>query len=74
MIVSFPGAERSSEVVLHETLEQKPQNVLLIFQREDGTWEADCSHMPVGFMCHALTQLDEEVRHKLFRSHDRNLT
>ena len=67
MIVSLPGAERSAVTVLNEVLQVAPVNVLLIFQKKDGTWESDGSHMPVGHMCQAMMQLEEEVRHRLFR-------
>jgi hypothetical protein len=67
VIVSLPGTERNAMTVLNEVIQQAPANVLLIFQREDGSWECDASHMPVGHICAALMQLEEEVRHKLFR-------
>lgn len=66
MIVSLPGVERGAATVLNEVLQSAPQHVLLIFQKSDGTWESDCSHMQIGFMCHALATLQEDVRKKLF--------
>lgn len=67
MIVSLPGAERSALTVLNEVIQSEPVHVLLIFQKADGTWESDGSHMPVSYICQALVQLEEEVRHRLFR-------
>lgn len=63
-IYSMPGAERTAEVALHQTIEKLPRikAVSMVIQWDDGSYSCDWSCQKVSELCMASMMLDIEAR------------
>lgn len=62
-VYNLPGAARTAEVLLHQTIEKLPRikAITMVIQWDDETYAGDWSSQKVSELCMASRVLDLEV-------------